>query len=356
MDRIFFENTTTAIGIYTDPVNNHETIVLGEPEEIRQFFRSNTPTDRIFVCDRHLGMIADDLNRISDNRKFMTMLTDTVNDMATILKEAQGKEAVAPCFEKLGNIFTESIQRNMIQNYLIYSVSALYNTKLAELNSSVKLTKKALHKVSDELSAQFLAEYDDLIRPFILLQEDEKKKSYWSIKEQIEQNECDSIIHIVRSHKAKGWQTFYIAEESFTAFMSLYIEQLSQANLMVRNCDICGKLYLCKKNRYPTVCGDAECKSKQHTIINVRSRKKAMANPFYEVYAKFSSRCSNYRRKMTPEQRKKYDVRFSARKKELLAFKKNLTETSPYAKMKTFKAMCDEYEFELKEYSDVVRE
>jgi hypothetical protein len=81
-----------------------------------------------------------------------------------------------------------------------------------------------------------------------------------------------------------------------------------------------------------------------------------MANPFYAVYAKFSSRCSNYRRKMTPEQRKKYDVRFSARKKELLAFKKNLTETSPYAKMKTFKAMCDEYEFELKEYSDVVRE
>ena len=27
-----------------------------------------------------------------------------------------------------------------------------------------------------------------------------------------------------------------------------------------------------------------------------------------------------------------------------------------HAKMKTFKAMCDEYEFELKEYSDVVRE
>ena len=125
---------------------------------------------------------------------------------------------------------------------------------------------------------------------------------------------------------------------------------------MIRNCDICGKLYVCKKNRYPTVCGDAECKSKQHTIINVRSRKKAMVNPFYAVYAKFSSQCSNYRRKMTPEQRKKYDVRFSARKKELLAFKKNLTETSPYSKMKAFQVMCDEYELELREYSDVVRE
>ena len=45
MDRIFFENTTAAIGISTDPVNNHETIVLGEPEEIRQFFRNNTPYD-----------------------------------------------------------------------------------------------------------------------------------------------------------------------------------------------------------------------------------------------------------------------------------------------------------------------
>ncbi len=294
--------------------------------------------------------------RLSSNFMNCFIAADIISSVTSVLKEAQGKEAVAPCFEKLGNIFTESIQRNMIQNYLIYSVSALYNTKLAELNSSVKLTKKALHKVSDGLSAQFLVEYDELIRPFILLQEDEKKKSYWSIKEQIEQNECDSVIHIVRSHKAKGWQTFYIAEESFTAFMRLYIEQLSQADFMIRNCDICGKLYVCKKTRYATVCGDNECKSKQHTIINVRSRKKAMANPFYAVYAKFSSRCSNYRRKMTPEQRKKYDVRFSARKKELLAFKKNLTETSPYSKMKAFQTMCDEYELELREYSDVVRE
>ena len=86
MDRIFFENTTAAIGISTDPVNNHETIVLGEPEEIRQFFRNNTPTDMIFVCDRHLGLIVDDLNRISDNKKFMTMLTDTVKDMAQVLR------------------------------------------------------------------------------------------------------------------------------------------------------------------------------------------------------------------------------------------------------------------------------
>ncbi len=132
--------------------------------------------------------------------------------------------------------------------------------EFAELNSSVKPTKKALHKVSDALSTQFLAEYDELIKPFILLQEDEKKRSYWSIKEQIEQNECDSVIHIVRSHKAKGWQTFYIAEESFTAFMRLYIEQLSQADFMIRNCDICGKLYVCKKTRYATVCGDNECK------------------------------------------------------------------------------------------------
>lgn len=130
---------------------------------------------RPFLTERSLtfpsiSVIRSEISlRLSSNFMNCSIAADILSSITSVLKEAQGKEAVAPCFEKLGNIFTESIQCNLIQNYLIYSVSALYNTKLAELNSSVKRTKKALYKVSDVLSTQFLAEYDELIKPFILL-------------------------------------------------------------------------------------------------------------------------------------------------------------------------------------------
>ena len=99
---------------------------------------------RPFLTERSLtfssiSVIRSEISlRLSSNFMNCFIAADNLSSVTSVLKEAQGKEAVAPCFEELGNIFTESIQRNMIQNYLIYSISALYNTKLAELNSSVK--------------------------------------------------------------------------------------------------------------------------------------------------------------------------------------------------------------------------
>ena len=356
MEKFFYENTSAAIGLYTDAVNNREMLVIGEPQEIRLFFKNNTPNDRIFVCDRKLGLIADDLNRISDNRKFMTQITEISENMAAVLREGLGNKAIAPYFDELNKIFTESVQRNMIQNFLIYSVSALYNRSLRELNKDLKLSKKALHSLSAELSEQFIAGVDDLLRPFRHMEDESKQMSYWNIKEQIEQNETDSVIHIVRTHKAKGWQTYYIAEESFTAFMSIYLEQLSQANLMVRNCEFCGKLYVCSKTKFSTVCGAEECKKKKHTQSNVKAREKAMQNPINAAYNRFQSRCNNYRRKLSSEQLETYNKRYTEKKKALLAVKHTISEDSPYSLFKSFQSMCDDAELEMREYSDVVRE
>ncbi len=280
---ITVENSTASIGISFDIPNKKEIIAIGNPDRLKSYFTLGIENSEIEIRTRKLGSLVDEMNDLAQSEaddKIQT-LAECSNGLCGIISDGQGNKSAARFAEQ-------------------------FNTCVS-----------------------------DMLLPFRNLPTvSESNVRYWNIPEQINASPTDLTVHIYYTHLNGTWQTAYVADDSFLAVLRIYVDMLKQANRIVANCPVCGKLIIKDRINISDFCS-RECRNVHKREWTKENRIKNAESDIQNIYTTFYNNTNNQKRKLKrcPEALEKYNVHFNELKEKTLTMKRVLSDDSPMSEV-----------------------
>ncbi len=277
------ENRTASIGISFDIPNEREIIAIGSPDKLKAYFTLGIENPEIEIRTRKLGSLVDEMNDLAQSEaddKIQT-LAECSNGLCGIISDGQGNKSAARFAEQ-------------------------FNTCVS-----------------------------DMLLPFRNLPTvSESNVRYWNIPEQINASPTDLTVHIYYTHLNGTWQTAYVADDSFLAVLRIYVDMLKQANRIVANCPVCGKLIIKDRINISDFCS-RECRNVHKREWTKENRIKNAESDIQNIYTTFYNNTNNQKRKLKrcPEALEKYNVHFNELKEKTLTMKRVLSDDSPMSEV-----------------------
>ena len=216
----------------------------------------------------------------------------------------------------------------------------------------------SMKKSAARFAEQFNACVSDMLLPFRNLPTVPKSNvRYWNIPEQINASPTDLTVHIYYTHLNGTWQTAYVADDSFLAVLRIYVDMLKQANHIVSNCTICGKLIIKDKTNNSDFCSQ-ECRNVHKREWTKENRIKNAESDVQCLYTQFYNNTNNQKRKLkrSPEALEQYNALFNELKEKALTMKRGLSDDSPVSEVRAFSTQLIEWEQDLRDLAEQLHE
>ena len=312
------ENKTASIGISFDIPNEKEIIAIRSPDRLKAFFTLGIENSEIEVRTRKLGSLVDEMNELAQSEADdkMQMVAECSNGLCGIISDGQGNKSAEEYINALAKLYDSSGKGNMLLNFMIFFILTNYQYNHKTLSSEWHVFVSSMKKSAARFADQFNTCVSDMLLPFRNLPTvPESNVRYWNIPEQIHASPTDLTVHIYYTHLNGTWQTAYVADDSFLAVLRIYVDMLKQANRIVSNCTICGKLIIKDKT-------------------NNQKRKL----------------------KRSPEALGQYNALFNELKEKALTMKRGLSDDSPMSEVLAYSEQLLDWETELRGLADKLRE
>lgn len=354
------ENKTASIGISFDIPNEKEIIAIGSPENFKSYFTMGILSDEIDVRTRKLGSLVEDMNELAkgDCDSRMNIMAECSNGLCGIISEGQGNKSAEEYKNALTEIYDNSGKGNMILNFIIFSILTNYEYHHKTLSAEWHLLTSSMKKSAARFAEQFNTCVSDMLLPFRNLPMlDDNNVRYWNIPEQLNDAPTDLTIHVYYTHNNGTWQTGYVAEDSFLAVLRIYVDMLKQANRIVSNCTICGKLIIKDKTNNSDFCSQ-ECRNVHKREWTRENRIKNAESDVQNIYTTFYNNTNNQKRKLkrSPEALEQYNALFNELKEKALTMKRGLSDDSPMSEILAYSEQLLDWETELRGLADQLHE
>ena len=354
------QNRTAAIGVSFDVPNEREVIAIGSPENLKSYFTMGILSDGIDVRTRKLGSLVEDMNELAkgDCDSRMDIMAECSNGLCGIISEGQGNNSAEEYKNALTEIYDNSGKGNMILNFMIFSILTNYEYHHKTLSAEWHLLTSSMKKSAARFAEQFNTCVSDMLLPFRNLPTlDDSNVRYWNIPEQLNDAPTDLTIHVYYTHNNGTWQTGYVAEDSFLAVLRIYVDMLKQANRIVANCPVCGKLIVKDRINNSDFCSQ-ECRNVHKREWTKGNRIKNAESDVQNIYTTFYNNTNNQKRKLkrSPEALEKYNVRFNELKEKALTMKRGLSDDSPMSEILAYSEQLLDWETELRGLADQLHE
>lgn len=137
------------------------------------------------------------------------------------------------------------------------------------------------------------------------------------------------------------------------AFLRIYIDMLKQANRIIANCTICGKLIIKDKTNNSDFCSQ-ECCNVHKREWTKENRIKNAENDVQNIYTQFYNNTNNHKRKFkrSPEAFEQYNTLFNELKEKTLTMKRGLSDDSPLSEILAYSEQLLDWETELRGLAD----
>ena len=354
------ENNTASIGISFDIPNEREIIAIGSPDKLKAYFTLGIENPEIEIRTRKLGSLVDEMNELAQSEADdkMQILAKCSNGLCGIISEGQGNKSAEEYINALAELYDSSNKGNMLLNFMIFFILTNYRYNHRTLNSEWHVFVSSMKKSAARFAEQFNICVSDMLLPFRNLPTvPESNVRYWNIPEQINASPTDLTVHIYYTHLNGTWQTAYVADDSFLAVLRIYVDMLKQANRIVSNCTICGKLIIKDKTNNSDFCSQ-ECRNVHKREWTKENRIKNAESDVQNIYTTFYNNTNNQKRKLkrSPEALEKYNVRFNELKEKALTMKRGLSDDSPMSEILAYSEQLLDWEAELRGLADQLRE
>ena len=357
---IIAEDKTVSIGVSFDVPNEKEVIAIGSPDKLKTFFTLGIISDEIEVRTRKLGSLVDDMNELAQSEQDgkVQTLAECSNGLCGIISEGQGNKSAEEYINALAKLYDSSGKGNMLLNFMIFFILTNYEYNHRTLSSEWHVFVSSMKKSAARFAEQFNICVSDMLLPFRNLPKvPESNVRYWNIPEQINASPTDLTVHIYYTHLNGTWQTAYVADDSFLAVLRIYVDMLKQANRIVSNCTICGKLIIKDKTNNSDFCS-RECRNVHKKEWTRENRIKNAENDIHQIYTQFYNNTNNQKRKLkrSPEALEQYNVLFNELKEKALTMKRGLSDDSPMSEIMAYSGQLLDWETELRGLADKLRE
>ena len=331
------ENKTASIGISFDIPNEKEIIAIGSPDKLKAYFTLGVESPEIEVRTRKLGSLVDEMNELaqSESDDKMQILAECSDGLCGIISDGQGNKSAEEYINALAKLYDSSGKGNMLLNFMIFFILTNYQYNHKTLSSEWYLFTSSMKKSAARFGLQFNTCVSDMLLPFRNLPTvPESNVRYWNIPEQINASPTDLTVHIYYTHLNGTWQTAYVADDSFLAVLRIYVDMLKQANRIVANCPVCGKLIVKYRINISDFCS-RECRNVHKREWTKENRIKNAENDIHQIYTQFYNNTNNQKRKLKrcPEALEKYNIRFNELKEKALTMKRGLSDDSPMSEV-----------------------
>ena len=357
---IIAEDKTASIGISFDVPNEKEIIAIGSPDRLKAFFTLGIESPEIEVRTRKLGSLVDDMNELAQSEEDgkMQTLSECANGLCGIISEGQGNKSAEEYINALAKLYDSSSKGNMLLNFMIFFILTNYQYNHNTLSSEWHVFMSSMKKSAARFAEQFNTCVSDMLLPFRNLPTvPESNVRYWNIPEQINASPTDLTVHIYYTHLNGTWQTAYVADDSFLAVLRIYVDMLKQANRIVSNCTICGKLIIKDKTNNSDFCSQ-ECRNVHKREWTKENRIKNAESDVQCLYTQFYNNTNNQKRKLkrSPEALEQYNILFNELKEKALTMKRGLSDDSPVSEVRAFSAQLIEWEQDLRDLAEQLHE
>ena len=357
---IIAEDKTASIGICFDVPNEKEIIAIGSPDRLKAFFTLGIESPEIEIRTRKLGSLVDDMNELAQSEEDgkMQTLADCANGLCGIISEGQGNKSAEEYINALAKLYDSSSKGNMLLNFMIFFILTNYQYNHKTLSSEWHVFMSSMKKSAARFAEQFNTCVSDMLLPFRNLPTvPESNVRYWNIPEQINASPTDLTVHIYYTHLNGTWQTAYVADDSFLAVLRIYVDMLKQANRIVSNCTICGKLIIKDKTNNSDFCSQ-ECRNVHKREWTKENRIKNAESDVQNLYTQFYNNTNNQKRKLkrSPEALEQYNLLFNELKEKALTMKRGLSDDSPVSEVRAFSAQLIEWEQNLRDLAEQLHE
>lgn len=357
---IIAEDKTASIGISFDVTNEKEIIAIGSPDRLKAYFTLGIESPEIEVRTRKLGSLVDEMNDLAQSEEDgkMQTLADSANGLCGIISEGQGNKSAEEYINALAKLYDSSSKGNMLLNFMIFFILTNYQYNHKTLSSEWHVFMSSMKKSAARFAEQFNTCVSDMLLPFRNLPTvPESNVRYWNIPEQINASPTDLTVHIYYTHLNGTWQTAYVADDSFLAVLRIYVDMLKQANRIVSNCTICGKLIIKDKTNNSDFCSQ-ECRNVHKREWTKEKRIKNTESDVQCLYTQFYNNTNNQKRKLkrSPEALEQYNLLFNELKEKALKMKRGLSDDSPVSEVRAFSAQLIEWEQSLRDLAEQLHE
>lgn len=357
---ISVENKTASIGISFDIPNEKEFIAIGSPDRLKSYFTLGIENSEIEIRTRKLGCLVDEMNELAQSEAYnkMQTLAECSNGLCGIISEGQGNKSAEEYINALAELYDSSNKGNMLLNFMIFFILTNYRYNHRTLNSEWHVFVSSMKKSAARFAEQFNTCVSDMLLPFRNLPTvPESNVRYWNIPEQINASPTDLTVHIYYTHLNGTWQTAYVADDSFLAVLRIYVDMLKQANRIVANCPVCGKLIVKDRINNSDFCSQ-ECRNVHKREWTKENRIKNAESDVQNIYTTFYNNTNNQKRKLKrcPEALEKYNVRFNELKEKALTMKRGLSDDSPMSEILAYSEQLLDWETELRGLADQLHE
>lgn len=354
------ENRTASIGISFDIPNEREIIAIGSPDKLKAYFTLGIENPEIEIRTRKLGSLVDEMNELAQSEADdkMQILAECSNGLCGIISDGQGNKSAEEYINSLAELYDSSNKGNMLLNFMIFFILTNYRYNHRTLNSEWHVFVSSMKKSASRFAEQFNICVSDMLLPFRNLPTvPESNVHYWNIPEQINASPTDLTVHIYYTHLNGTWQTAYVADDSFLAVLRIYVDMLKQANRIVANCPVCGKLIIKDRINISDFCS-RECRNVHKREWTKGNRIKNAESDVQNIYTTFYNNTNNQKRKLkrSPEALEKYNVRFNELKEKALTMKRGLSDDSPMSEILAYSEQLLDWETELRGLADQMHE
>ena len=148
-----------------------------------------------------------------------------------------------------------------------------------------------------------------------------------------------------------------ICYDSFLAVLRIYVDMLKQANRIVSNCTICGKLIIKYKTNNSDFCSQ-ECRNVHKREWTKENRIKNAESDVQCLYTQLYNNTNNQKRKLkrSPEALEQYNALFNELKEKALTMKRGLSDDSPLSEVRAFSVQLIEWEQDLRDLAEQLHE
>lgn len=354
------ENRTASIGISFDIPSEREIIAIGSPDRLKAYFTLGIENSEIEIRTRKLGSLVDEMNELAQSEADdkMQILAECSNGLCGIISDGQGNKSAEEYINALAELYDSSNKGNMLLNFMIFFILTNYRYNHRTLNSEWHVFVSSMKKSAARFAEQFNTCVSDMLLPFRNLPTvPESNVRYWNIPEQINASPTDLTVHIYYTHLNGTWQTAYVADDSFLAVLRIYVDMLKQANRIVANCPVCGKLIIKDRINISDFCS-RECRNVHKREWTKENRIKNAESDVQNIYTTFYNNTNNQKRKLKrcPKALEKYNVRFNEMKEKVLTMKRGLSDDSPMSEVLAYSEQLLDWETELRGLADQLHE
>lgn len=354
------ENKTASIGISFDIPSEREIIAIGSPDRLKAYFTLGIENPEIEIRTRKLGSLVDEMNDLAQSEEDgkMQTLAECSNGLCGIISDGQGNKSAEEYINALAELYDSSNKGNMLLNFMIFFILTYYQYNHKTLSSEWHIFMSSMKKSAARFAEQFNTCVSDMLLPFRNLPTvPESNVRYWNIPEQINASPTDLTVHIYYTHLNGTWQTAYVADDSFLAVLRIYVDMLKQANRIVSNCTICGKLIIKDKTNNSDFCSQ-ECRNIHKREWTKENRIKNAESDVQCLYTQFYNNTNNQKRKLkrSPEALAQYNFLFNELKEKALNMKRGLSDDSPLSEILAYSDQLLDWETELRGLADQLRE